>query len=245
MRRQGRTLLGPIDLAVDRGAFWGVVGPNGAGKSTLLRALAGIDRIAAGDLDRAVDRRRLGFLFQHHDFLPELPFAVADVVAYGLASRVTIGWAGRAERRFAVDRALELLGLSGMDRRLYRELSGGERQKVQLARLVAQEAELLLLDEPAAGLDLDWQERLSGLVGELHARTGVAVVMVTHEAHHLPACCERVLLLRQGRAIAAGPPPAVFTPPLLEELYGCRMEVIERGGRYFAHSLGSTEGAGK
>jgi iron complex transport system ATP-binding protein len=145
----------------------------------------------------------------------------------------------------AVDHALDLLDLVRMRGRLYRELSGGERQKVQLARLLAQDADLLLLDEPTAGLDLDWQERLTSLVEELHDRTGVAVVMVTHEAHHLPGCCEKVLLLRNGRAVAAGTPSEVFTPDLLSELYGCRIEVMERQGRYFAHSLGPAEGSGR
>jgi iron complex transport system ATP-binding protein len=236
--RRGATLLGPVDLSIRTGEFWGVVGPNGAGKSTLLRAIAGLERIGAGEIESSADRRRIGLLFQHHDFVPELPFTVEDVVRYGRSPRVVVGPVRSTPDRAAVDRALDLLGLEAMRRRLYRELSGGERQKVQLARLVAQEAELLLLDEPTAGLDLDWQERLTALVDELHRRTGVAVVMVTHEVHHLPPCCDQVLLLRGGRAIAVGPPSEVFTAELLSELYGCRMEVTERDSRFFAHSLG-------
>jgi len=247
VRRRDRTLLGPVDLEVARGEFWGVVGPNGAGKSTLLRTLAGLEKADAGvvELVGGGDRRRVGFLFQHHDFVPELPFTVADVVGFGRSGRQAFGSLRGPTNHAAVDHALDLLDLGRMRGRLYRELSGGERRKVQLARLLAQDADLLLLDEPTAGLDLDWQERLTALVDEVHERTGVAIVMVTHEAHHLPKCCEKVLLLRGGRAIATGPPAEVFTPDLLSELYACRMEVTERSGRYFAHSLGPAEGTGK
>jgi ABC-type cobalamin/Fe3+-siderophores transport system ATPase subunit len=240
VEHRGVNLVGPIDIAIAQGDFWGIVGPNGAGKSSLLRAIAGLEPISAGSLELAgrVDRRSIGLLFQHHDFVPELPLTVADVVGAGRAARVALGPLRSAEDRRAVDDALELLGLDAMEGRLYRELSGGERQKVQLARLVAQGADLLLLDEPAAGLDLDWQERLNALVADLHRATGVAVVMVTHEVHHLPPCCDRVLLLREGRGVARGAPAEVFTAELLSELYGCRMEVGRRGGRFFAHSLG-------
>ena len=109
---------------------------------------------------------------------------------------------------------------------------------MQLGRLVAQGAELLLLDEPAAGLDLDWQARLNSLVVDLRRVPGAAFVMVTHEVHHLPACCDRVLLLRGGRVMARGTPADVFTPRLLSELYGCRMEVDQREARFFARSCG-------
>jgi len=238
VRRRGRNLVGPIDLRVGRGEFWGVVGPNGAGKTTLLRALAGLEAPDEGEVEVFGKRGRIGFLFQHHDFVPEVPLTVEDVVGFGRAGRAGLGPWRRAGDRRSVDEALELLGLASLRRRLYRELSGGERQKVQLARLAAQEAELLLLDEPAAGLDLEWQERMTALVAELHRQTGAAVVMVTHEVDRLPACCARVLLLRRGRALAVGAPAEVFTPPTLGTLYGCEMAVTEHRGRYHASSLG-------
>jgi ABC-type cobalamin/Fe3+-siderophores transport system ATPase subunit len=238
VRRSGRLLLGPLDLVIGRGEFWGVVGPNGAGKTTLLRVLAGLERIAAGERDLGLPRQAIGLLFQEHDYLPDVPFSVRDVVAFGCAGGVPVGPTPRRLQEGEVDRALALLGLGALDRRLYRELSGGERQKVQLARLLAQQAQLLLLDEPSAGLDLDWQERLTALVAEVYARSGAAVVMVTHDVDRLPACCGRVLLLRAGRPLAVGTPAEVLTAGRLSELYGCRMEVGEQAGRYHAHSLG-------
>lgn len=244
VRRRDSTLLGPIDLRIPAGRFCGVAGPNGAGKSTLLRAIAGLESITDGTLDVSWDddSGRVGLLFQQHDFVPELPFTVEDVVSFGRAGRVAAGPVRSRDDRAAVAKAIERFGLEGMRRRLYRELSGGERQKVQLARLMAQDAKLLLLDEPSAGLDLDWQERLTALVAELHRETGSTVVMVTHEVDRLPACCDVVLLLREGRAVAIGPPGEVLTREILSDLYACRMEVAERNGRYFAHSHGPLGG---
>jgi len=246
----GKTVLGPLSLTVETGDFWGVVGPNGSGKTTLLRVLAGLQAAARGRvvfLERAVEnganytrallRRSIGFLFQHHEFLPDLPFTVEDVVYFGRAGVCGLGRRYGAADREAVREALESLGLEAFRKRLYRELSGGERQKTQLARLVAQGADLLLLDEPAAGLDLDWQERLTHLVEDLYLRRRKTLVVVTHDVDHLPASCNRVLLLKQGKPLAAGAPAEVFRPDILSELYGCPMEVAQRNGRFHAFSL--------
>ncbi|NQU43302.1 ATP-binding cassette domain-containing protein, partial [bacterium] len=160
VQRDGRTLLGPLDMRIEADEFWGIVGPNGAGKSTLLKVLAGALSLTSGtihfsncDSPRSWIRRNVGLLFQHHDFLPDLPFTVEDVVGFGRSGRAGIGRPLGKSDREAVRCALADLGLESFRKRLYRELSGGERQKVQLARLVAQEAVLLLLDEPTAGLD--------------------------------------------------------------------------------------------
>ena len=253
VRRGGRVALGPLDLRIEPREFWGVVGPNGAGKSTLMLTLAGLLKPDAGSVEvlgRGLDgsgraRRRLGgavgLLFQKHDFVPDMPFSVEDVVLFGRAGRGRIGGGGDDEDRRAAERALELLGLADARRRLYRSLSGGERRKVQLARLVAQRAPLTLLDEPTAGLDIEWQERLTQLVAQLHAEMGGAIVMVTHDVDRLPSCCDRALLLGQGRAAACGRPEEVFTADALGGVFGCPMYVAHRHGRFFAHALGVAE----
>lgn len=250
VQRRGRTLLGPLSLRVEAGDFWGVVGPNGAGKTTLLRVLAGLQPVSrgravfferearnGGGVTRSLLRKHVGFLFQHHEFVPDLPFTVEDVAFFGRAGGPGLLRPYGSADRAAVAEALESLGLSALRQRLYRELSGGERQKAQLARLVAQGAEMLLLDEPTAGLDLDWQERITHLVEDLFKRLGRTLVVVTHDVDHLPASCNRVLLLKQGRALAAGAPGEVFRPDALTDLYGCPMEVTERRGRFHAFSV--------
>ena len=96
----------------------------------------------------------------------------------------------------------------------------------------------MLLDEPGAGLDLEWQERLTATVGDLSARPGVTVVMVSHEINRLPSGCRRVVLLREGRIVADGTPSAVLRDDVLSRTYGVRMEVTRRDGRFFAAAVG-------
>jgi len=229
--------LGPINLRIHRGEFWGVVGPNGAGKSTLLNVLAGLQKPDSGTCVSEI-KPSIGVVFQQQDFRPDLPFTVEDVVFFGRISGLKLGKTWSEDDHQAVEKAFRLTGLTGFRKRLYRELSGGERRQVQIARLVAQEADLFLLDEPAAGLDLPWQEKLIDLISSLYLRTKPAVVMVTHEIHHLPAECNHVLLLKDGKPIFSGLPARAFQSHRLTTLYGCPMKVEKTRGRYGAYALG-------
>ncbi len=250
----GKPVLGPLSLHVHEGDFWGIAGPNGAGKSTLIKAIAGMEKTRAGQISirgedihrhtgilRHAIGKRVGMLMQHHEFYPDLPISAEDVVYFG---RTAINAAGRrfsTEDHNAVNEAFEELELGHLRKRPYRELSGGEKRKVHLARLSAQKAEIVLLDEPTAGLDLDWQERLTRLVGDFFLRHKITVLMVTHDIDRLPSCCNSVLLLKRGVQVAVGPPSEVFTGETLSSLYNCRIEVHEYMGRYHAFSLGTED----
>lgn len=255
--RRGQQILQSLSLSIRAGDFWGIVGPNGAGKTTLLRLLAGVlppcqgrARLLGRDITRgghvtpvlSPARRDVGVLLQRHNFSTHVPFTIRDVVAFGRIPHRRWGRLSAADHE-AVDHAIGTLDLTGMQQRLYNALSGGEQQKVQLARLLAQSPRLILLDEPTAGLDLDWQERLTALVGALHTEHACTVVMVTHDIDRLPACCTNVLLLKGGRQIAQGPPETVFADDVLSRLYGCRVEVIRGNGRFSAVSCGQPAAA--
>jgi len=139
-------------------------------------------------------------------------------------------------RLSAADRSIcaswaDRLGLGTLQRRPYSDLSGGERRKVHLARALAQEPELLLLDEPAGHLDLRWQEELTFLVERLWRDTRVSVVMVTHEFRHVPAGATRLVLLGQGRVLASGSDEDVLRPDVLASAFGVEVEAVRRGGR--------------
>jgi iron complex transport system ATP-binding protein len=239
-----RTILQSVSVRVERGAFWGVVGPNGAGKTTLLKALAGLVPLAAGSLElfghtwRAVDgmppspvRRRIGVLWPPSDTNLDLPVRVRDVASFGSIACRGLGTRFGSAESAACEGALEDLGMGLLRDRLFRALSSGERQKVHLARLVAQQPELVLLDEPTAHLDLDWQERFTSLLDHLVTERKWTVAMVTHDIERLPASCDRLLLMREGRVVASGPRNEVLRSERLSELYGTPLEIFERDGR--------------
>ncbi len=252
-RAGGRTLVAHATLHVGPGEFLAILGPNGAGKSTLLNLMDATLRPADGTVrlfsrdpwtaperERARLRARIGFVPQRTDFNPLIPLAAREVVALGrLRGRAFASRLAKEDERL-IDEALERMGVADLARRVYRSLSGGEQQKIQLARALAQEPDLLLLDEPAAGLDLRWQEQLTATVEGLSQTLRLPIVMTTHTLGHLPACCERAALLRGGRILFDGPAAEALAAPRLAQLYECPVEIVERDGR--RHCLGLAGG---
>ncbi|MBA7560929.1 Petrobactin import ATP-binding protein FpuC [subsurface metagenome] len=249
-----RIILGPLSLTVKEGDFLGIIGPNGAGKSTLLKTLTGCQHISQGSvrlfenhLNTSSQKhtsfltKKIGILLQHHDYYQDIPLTVKDIILFGRISASSFGKPYSQDDFEKVGHVLDIMGLTSMQDRLFRELSGGEQQKVHLARLIAQNPALLLLDEPTTGLDIDWQERMTGLIGELYTRFNKTVIMVTHGIDHLPISCNKVLLLKRGVIFAIGAPHEVFTKQNLSGLYECGVEVIERDGRYHVYSTGLEE----
>jgi iron complex transport system ATP-binding protein len=249
--RNKKNILGPISLQIKENDFIGVIGPNGAGKSTLLNVLLGLEPVSRGQIElwgqkfaapgrafRNTVKKKLGVLFQNHQYLPDIPFTAEDIIFFGRSGSSPTGFAYGQYDHDAVEQAIATLELQGLRKRLYRDLSGGEQQKVQLARLLAQKSTVLLLDEPSAGLDLDWQERLTKIVADIFLRARKTIIMVTHDIDRLPACCKKLLLLKNGTVLASGQPLATSRPEVLSELYGCHMEVVIRKGRIHAFSQG-------
>lgn len=248
------TRLAPLSLSIQNGECVGILGPNGAGKSTLLALmnaslcpslgqvrLWGRNPWALAEPKRAALRRRVGTVLQRSEFNALIPLTAGEVVEIGLLGGH--GMAGRltSAERLRCEEALEQLGITHLAHRPYRQLSGGEQQKVQLARALLQQPELLLLDEPTTGLDLDWQERLVALIDSIARVHVMAIVMTTHALHHLPACCERIVLMRAGHVLFNGAAEDALTAQRLGTLYGCPVEVIKRNGRHYC--LGATEGS--
>ncbi len=223
-----RPALRDVTLTVDRGERVAIIGPNGAGKSTLLRVAAGLLRPTTGTvelggdrvdrLDRMAVARRLAVVPQ----LPVLPFAttVEEVVALGRLPHEHPVRGMRPGDRAAVAAAIERVGVGHLLGRDARELSLGERQLVLLAMAVAQEAPVLVLDEPTVHLDLRHQVEVMELVGDLNARDGTTILAVLHDlglaAHFFP----RLILLDRGRVVADGPPSEVLAPERIREVFG-------------------------
>ncbi|MGW3524532.1 heme ABC transporter ATP-binding protein [Streptomyces olivaceus] len=227
----GRPVLDGVDVRVRAGEVLALVGPNGAGKSTLLGALAADVPAAEGVVrvhGRPVSAWSAPELALRRAVLPQsaslsFPFPVEEVVRMGRAP-----WAGGDEADeddAVVADAMSRTAVTGFAGRPFSALSGGERARVALARVLAQRAPLLLLDEPTAALDLRHQELVLRLCRE-RARAGDAVVVVLHDLALAAAYADRVAVLRAGRVAADGPPAEVFAEELLSEVYDQPVEVL-------------------
>jgi manganese/iron transport system ATP-binding protein len=208
---------------VPPGGSVALVGPNGAGKSTLLRAILGLADVTGGSITvlgraPAAARRDVAYVPQADALDPEFPVSALQVVLMGRYRR--IGWLRRprrADRAIAAE-ALDRVGLAHVARKRLGTLSGGQRQRVLLARAIAQEARLLLLDEPFNGVDAVSQDRLLGALAELRAG-GAAVVMSTHDLALAHLACDEACLLNRHQ-YGFGPVASTLTPELLRATYG-------------------------
>jgi manganese/iron transport system ATP-binding protein len=220
----GRTpVLEGVDGVVAAGESVALIGPNGAGKSTLLKAILGLVPVVRGSIAvlgraPAAARRQVAYVPQADTLDAEFPVTAGQVVLMGRYPRV--GWVrrpGRADRGAAAA-ALDEVGLAGHGRQRFGTLSGGQRQRVLLARAIAQQARLLLLDEPFNGIDAGSEELLLAALRRLRAG-GAAVVISTHDLTLAHLFCDEVCLLNRHQ-FAFGPVASTLTPELLRATYG-------------------------
>jgi len=222
-----------ITFRLAPGEFVGIVGPNSAGKSTLLRLLSKVvaparGRILVAEQDLAT-LSRLSLARQvavvPQEFQVAFPFRVAEVVLMGRFPHTGDGrWAGPRDQAVA-RAALEATDLAALAGRRLDELSGGERQLVSIARALAQEAPILLLDEPTAHLDLRHQVAVLDVLLAHHRRVRGVTILISHDLNLAAEHCDRILLLASGRIRALGHPEEVITPQHLEAAYGCPVAV--------------------
>jgi manganese transport system ATP-binding protein len=223
--------LREVALAIPAAATTALIGPNGSGKSTLLHALAGLlvpsaGTITVGGRPVAEARDRVAYVLQSTAVAEHLPVTVLEVVTMGrYAHRGPVGRLAPRDKA-CIAEAIERLELGGLERRHLGELSGGQRQRVFVAQGLAQDADVLLLDEPVAGLDLPSRRRILDVVAE-EAAAGRAVVVSTHDLGDAAAADHVVLLA--GRVVAAGAPRTVLTHDHLAAAYGARLLRLDDG----------------
>ena len=229
-RYNGKRVLSDVDFAVRSGERIAVVGPNGAGKSTLFKLIVGLiphdtgDVLVHGHSHHAGDCPSLGYVPQREDVDWTFPVSVSDVVLMGRTRQ--IGWlrwpSGRDHG--IVREALRQVGMESLVSAPIGELSGGQQQRVFIARALAQEADILLLDEPLSGVDPQTQASLFETLDQLRQR-GVTVLLATHDLELATARFDKVLML-SGRVVAFGQPAEVFTPQALAATYGQPFSVL-------------------
>ena len=231
--------LEALTFELPPGALVGLAGPNGSGKSTLLKTLLGLLNPWRGHIELfgrpvGVERRRVGYAPQAELVDWDFPATVGDVVMMGRYGRVGLLRRPGADDREAVARALAQVSLSDLAERQIGELSGGQQRRMLIARALAQETELLLLDEPLVGLDATSQHDLLTLFEALRSQ-GQTLLVATHDLSCVAACFDLSLLLNR-RLVAFGPPAEILTPELLSEAYAEHLLLLPtEGGVYVEH----------
>ncbi len=239
---RGRAVLSGIDLALQPGQVLCLLGPNGAGKTTLFRTLLGLlppiagEVLAGGRPIASLSRRDLAALLAHVPQTLATPFAfrALDLVLMGAGARLgPLALPGRAEKVRALA-AMESLGIADLAGAEITRLSGGQRQMILIARALAQGAQVVVMDEPTASLDLANRVRVAAAIRALAGR-GMAVVLSTHDPDQAADLGDTALLVGRGRLLASGPVAEVMTSDALSALYGTplRREVLSDGALHF------------
>jgi iron complex transport system ATP-binding protein len=248
VRRQGRWILDGVDWSVEAGQRWAVVGPNGSGKTTLLQIAATYlwptrGRVTVlgqtiGSVDARALRERIGFVSAALAAEIDPNLVARDVVMSARHAALAPWWAAYSAADAALaEVSLTRLGMTALADRTFGTLSSGERQRVLIARTLMRDPDLLLLDEPAAGLDLGAREALVSRVGDLVADGSVgAIVIVTHHLEEIPLGTSHALVLAAGRIVAAGPIETSLTGAILSGAFGLDLTVDRADGRYTARS---------
>lgn len=244
--REGRTILGPINWQISQGERWVILGPNGAGKTTLLQLLAALIHPTRGQVHilgermGAVDvfelRPRIGFTSSAMIDLLPADEKVIDVVltsAYAIAGRWNEDYDLWDESRAKA--LLTIFGVRELGERRFGTLSEGEKKRVQISRALMADPEVLLLDEPAAGLDLGGREDiLQRITTYTSDENAPATIIVTHHIEEIPSGTTHALLLKEGRALFAGTIAEVLTESTINEVFGVSISLTFNGRRYFA-----------
>ncbi|GAB4331533.1 MAG: metal ABC transporter ATP-binding protein [Phototrophicales bacterium] len=218
-----------VSFSLRRGERAALIGPNGAGKSTLLKALVGLIPHHGGCIslhghDCSTSHTLLGYVPQQESIDWNFPVTVQDVVMMGRTRKIGwLRWAGRKDRDI-VAQALERVGMMAFRNRQIGQLSGGQKRRVFIARALAQETDVLLLDEPFNGVDVTAQEEIMETLNKLRDED-ITVLLATHDLNLASSQFDKLLILNQ-RLIACGSPAEVFTPENLHEAYGGRMSVL-------------------
>jgi ABC-type Mn2+/Zn2+ transport system ATPase subunit len=227
-----------VSLKVKDGEFVGIVGPNGAGKTTLLTLINGLGKLVQGNVcvlghritpgNGHALRKKVGYVSQAQNIDPRMPMSVREVTVIGRYGR--LGWLKRpTEHDWEIaDTMLELVGMSQLAKRPIGHLSGGEQQRVAIARCLTQEPELFLLDEPTASLDWRAKTEIFELVKMIHDSRRLTTLFVTHDLSSLPVACDRMIMMKDGLIWGEGSPEQMLTVANLSSLYDLPVSIVDK-----------------
>jgi iron complex transport system ATP-binding protein len=228
-------ILRNVSFQVPKRDFFIIIGPNGSGKTTLMKIIAGILTPQNGELkilNRSINQYHRKALARTISFVPQMlfvdfPFTVTEIVLMGRSPY--LGILGLEEEKDVeiANQAIAFTGLENLAHRKLDQLSGGEQQRVFIAKAICQEPDIILLDEPTASLDLAYQVRIMDLMEQLKTEKGITVVMISHDVNLAAMYADHLLLLHKGQVLCQGLPDEVITYQTLEAAYGCTLLVDE------------------
>ncbi len=238
------TALNNVSLDIPAGSFVSIIGPNGAGKTTLLTVINGLGKIITGSVDvfdlplqkkhLSAIRKNIGYVPQRLNVDPRSPISVKEAVSIGRFGRIGLFGRWTVHDEQVVRSAMEKTNVLHLAEKPIGHLSGGEHQKVAIARALAQEPKIILLDELTSNLDPRSQNEIMGLIEKIYQEKKYTVVFVTHILSHIPACCDLAVFMKKGVIVNAGNPGKTLTADLLSRLYDCKIEIgFVNGKRHF------------
>ena len=228
-------VLNNLSFSIQEGDFFIIIGPNGSGKTTLLKIISGLIKLQQGDLTilnqplpsytRKILARKIAYVPQMISM--DFPFRVMDLVLMGRSPHLGPLGLGQEKDVEIAKKAMAFTGVEHLEDRKLEQLSGGEQQRVLIARAICQSPEVILMDEPTASLDLAHQVRIMDMMERLKIDRNITVVMVSHDVNLAAMYGQNLLLLREGRIVSMGRPEDVITYQALEKAYGCTLLVDE------------------
>ncbi len=222
-------VLSDISFDIEKSSFSAVIGPNGSGKSTLMKILAGILRYKKGKIllsGKSLKKYSGKKLARHAAYVPqiastEFPFTVNELVLLGRSPHQGMLGMNSKKDHMIADQAMEFTDIMALSQKSINRISGGERQRVFIARAICQQPEILLLDEPASALDLAHQIRLMDLLERLKKETDITIVMVSHDINLAAMYSDAMVLIKNGKIVRTGTASDVIQPVVLNEIFGC------------------------
>jgi ABC-type Mn2+/Zn2+ transport system ATPase subunit len=222
----GRHLIENITFSVEEGSIVAIIGPNGAGKTTLVKAVLGLMPVAAGTVSlfgRPADgnhyHKRVGYVPQRIDFDRTFPLTVSELLSFTVPPRFTIPFYKKRSEREHIEELLGRVGAGGLSDRRIGSLSGGELQRVMIAKAIVNNPEILFLDEPASGVDIEGQERFYDLVRRLNKERGLTVILISHDLNIVYRFADNVLCLNR-KLVCSGRPAEALTDDVIRSVYG-------------------------
>ncbi|MFN3551132.1 MAG: ABC transporter ATP-binding protein [Endomicrobiia bacterium] len=237
-------ILENINLELEEKTFLAIIGPNGSGKTTLLNIISGLKKVSKGEVfvfekklcrKNIVEvRKEIGYVAQNYIIDKKLPFLVKDIISLGRYGKVGFFKNLSYEDKSIIEETISFLKIEDLKEKPIGHISSGECQKIHIARVLVQQPKILLLDEPTSSLDPKSQHELLKLVEDIYLKKNITTIFVTHILNHIPSCCNKIILLKNGKIISSGKPDEVLKKDILSNLYTCDVEIeIINNKRHF------------